>query len=112
MNRTTIEKQDAASVLISHIDMLCQVALGLTKNEADAEILVRNTAVRLLQAPGLIKVPYPKGALLALLRTVFVQKAFGTGVFSENKAHAPSSEEVSTRLLSKHHGRQETVEVC
>jgi hypothetical protein len=112
MNRAHIEKPDVASVLISHMDMLCQVAFGLTKNEADAEILVRNTAVRVLQSPALIEVPYPKGALLTLLRDVFVQKAFGTGVFTKNKEHAPNSEEPGTRSLSKHQGRQETVHVC
>ena len=97
MNLLHTQTQNMESTLISHMKMLYQVAVGLTKNNADAEVLVRITAARALQNPALVEVPHPKGALLTLLRNVFLQEASETGAFGEIKDRAAYTEEPSAR---------------
>ncbi len=96
MNRALIQRQNAENVLVGHMKMLYQVAIGLAKNNADAEVLVRITAARALEDPTLVEVQHPKGALLTLLRNVFVQQASETGALARIDERAPSSQEPNT----------------
>lgn len=74
MNLTMdVSKQSVENVIVHHIETLYSVALGLTRCGAKAEILVQDTARRALQDPRFVKAPYPKAALLTLLRTTFLE---------------------------------------
>jgi hypothetical protein len=112
MNETLKQRQETTNLLISHLETLCKVAVGLTKNKTEAEYLVRKTAVRVFQNPDLVDVPYPKVALLTLLRDVFVQASLETPAFVKKAVRSSIQEESSTRIHRNRRELQETVHVC